>query len=103
MQQFFYDWQAATKLAKTEWGFKTRRDAREAVERDFEHLRGWVNGDWHWAVLAISTTVNGKEYSKSLGGIDSLSLDEFLKDMAEEIEYEIDRHEKTLDAFMSGL
>lgn len=61
----YYDFAATMKKARSEgWGLtdkdkaalakKLKRPATakevpaEAVQRDYEHLRGWCNDEWHW-------------------------------------------------------
>jgi hypothetical protein len=79
--QFFYDWQEAMRIAKRdEWdappyktGTKGEQAAR-AVLADFNHLSGFVNGDWVYVgVRVVRLDGDGEETdeSDSLWGVES--------------------------------
>jgi hypothetical protein len=51
--QFYYDWQAAMKLARTDWGFTTRKDAAKAVQQDFDRMCRWLNQDWGYIGIVV--------------------------------------------------
>lgn len=51
--QYYYDWQEAMKIARTDWGCKTKTKALEAVQTDFNYLRGWVNDEWYYVVITV--------------------------------------------------
>lgn len=51
--QFYYDWQKAMKIAIKDWGCPTKTKALEAVQDDFEYLRGWVNNEWYYVVITV--------------------------------------------------
>lgn len=83
----YYDVQAATEIARRHgWGVAPGwRDgfgpeptkgeiAAEAVRRDFEHLRAWCSGGWHWCGVGVAP--EGEEddsvfYANALWGIES--------------------------------
>lgn len=56
--QFYYDWQAACKLARADsWNAKPYDAAGQvnrAVLADFEYLKSWVNSDWHYAGAIVT-------------------------------------------------
>lgn len=104
----FYDVAATIKLAKRDgWGLidedvaklaaKLGRDpkpgdiAAEAVERDFELVRGWANGEWDWVgvvVTLLDVDGNDAPESESLWGIESNGYayhEEVARDLAAEI------------------
>ena len=72
----FYDFAETCKLARKDWGFKTRKDAAQAALRDFEYLRGWLNDDWCYAIVTLTeirTDHDGIEcegFSDSIGGVE---------------------------------
>lgn len=100
---WLYDWQGAIAKAKAErWGLRPEARAelaarlgREptkgevvaaAVEADFRHLRGWLNGGWHWTCLrVVLLDVNGDEVCDDyLGGFESFMDDsEFMAEARE--------------------
>ena len=102
-RQWFYDWETAIKTAKKEgwcdcinvvmeltWKhkrFPTKGMIAEyAVEKDFEHLQGWVNDDWHWAGITVTDIETGVDHH--IGGFESddgEGMREYALDMCEEI------------------
>jgi hypothetical protein len=94
----YYDFEETVKLAlKDAWGVKDaqgktkRQIAAEAVERDFEFLRGWCNDEWYYVgVIVTLLDIEGEatRERESLWGVESCStdyLDEVAKELAEEI------------------
>lgn len=89
----FYDFQAAVKQAKREsWGiagqtFKTRGEqAAAAAMADYQYLRGYCNGDWHYVGVIVE---DGKD-SVSSWGIESNDYD-YIDTVTEELKEELQR------------
>jgi hypothetical protein len=88
-QAWLYDWQAATTTAKTDkWG----PTPAEAVQSDFDRLRGWLRGDW-WHVGVIVTAAckccgATKGEHASMWGIES-DAGEYLNEVARELIQEL--------------
>jgi hypothetical protein len=107
---YLYDWQAAMKLARAEWGIsddaraalarKLGREptcgeiAEEAVRQDFQRMRGWVRDDWHYVgVVVVLVDAEGEdvdEETESLWGIES-DAGEYLTETADDLAAEIAR------------
>lgn len=91
----YYDSKEALETALKEgWGPKDpaltpRQNAAKAVRADFEYLRGWCNDDWRYVgVRVILLDVDGEdteEYS-TLGGVHSDYVEDYLKELAEEVQ-----------------
>lgn len=98
----FYDFAEATRIAKRDgWGLGD--EAREAltiklgraptpseviaqaVENDFEHLRGWANDKWHYVGVCVRHESQDHEdrYSYACWGIES-DCDEYIAIIAHE-------------------
>ncbi|MDE2103157.1 MAG: hypothetical protein KGL39_38280 [Patescibacteria group bacterium] len=78
-QRLYYDFAEAVRVAKRDgWdappygrGSKGERAAR-AVQRDFDYLRGWCRGEWHWTVVGVRVSRHGEEIETDYcGGIES--------------------------------
>lgn len=69
--QFYYDWQAACKLAREDgWNtepFDAPNRIQRAVQADFDFLRLWLSNDWNY-VGVIVTLIDEEE------DVDSTSL-----------------------------
>ena len=63
--------------------------AVRAVEADFQYLRAWCNGEWHW--VAYHVEIAGTDYHDSLCGIDSPSMEDFTKQAFDEAVHWLDR------------
>lgn len=105
---WFYDWQGAMSTAKRDrWGLCDDEKAElaeklghaptageittEAVQRDFDHLRGYCNDDWSWVtvyVTLLDTDGAPTGETESLGGIESNSAD-YINECALELVAEI--------------
>lgn len=87
----YYDYAKAIGIAKRDgwdappYGGTAGEKAARAVERDFEHLRGWCRDEWHWSIVTV--TWNG--YSQCLGGIESGDAD-YLQEVALELIEELE-------------
>ena len=99
----YYDFAATMRLAKRDgWGLSPDDVAKlavrlgrqptagditaEAVERDFERLRGWCNDEWHWlgVIVELRSTEDDHLISRdSLWGIESDG--DYWKEVAEEL------------------
>lgn len=63
----------------------------EAVNRDFEYLRGWCTDDWCWVGVIVTEVNSGEE--RSLWGIESDCYDyhiEVANELADEINSQLD-------------
>ena len=49
----YYDVLSSLHKAKTEWGVEPER-CMEVVEKDFAHLKGWYDDDWHWLTIGVA-------------------------------------------------
>ena len=89
----FYDYAEACRIALRDgWGAPgeiegetERQKAARAAMSDFEFLRGWCNGDWHWVDIVVKMLdAEGEETGdeESVLGFDS-SSDEYLRSEAE--------------------
>lgn len=78
---WIYDWQEACRIARTEWGCKTRQAAAQAVQRDVDYLKGYLNEDWCYCCMDVELLVDGQPLSNahaSLCGLESnMSQTEF--------------------------
>jgi len=109
-RQWLYDHAEAMRIAKRDvWGmsdedraaFKknTGREptpgeiALAAVQRDFDHLRGFASGEWGWCgvvVTLLDVDGNATDETESLWGIESNSYD-YHKEVARELAGDIAR------------
>lgn len=92
-RSFVYDWQRAIRTALREsWGCKdgrkpgetARQYAARAVQADFDYLRQYCSGHWHYVVLCVSH--DGE--TAYLGGIESgdrARIEECAQELAHEI------------------
>lgn len=87
---WFYDWQAACKLARKDgWNvepFDAPNRIERAVQADFDRLRRWLSNDWCY-VGVIVTEVSGEGYN-ALWGIESDAgdyLDEVVEELVDEL------------------
>ena len=101
---WLYDWTGAIEKAKKDgWGLgpealdklraklgrePTKGEIRaEAVQRDFDHLQGWISNQWHYQVLHI-TLVDDEDYDDYLGGVED-SEDRYVVETAFDMASEI--------------
>jgi len=67
----------------------TKETAACAVERDFQHLRGWCHDDWFFAVLGVRLDGEGVSQTNYLGGVeyglDNAYVLETARELADEI------------------
>lgn len=120
--QFYYDWQASTIKARAEgWGLSIADIAElrntlgklptkgeiiaAAVERDFQYLSGYLNGEWNYVNVDVTDITDGErecDYSHSLGGIEN-SDDEYILESAHKLvddilrEFEAAEKQKRID------
>ena len=97
--QWHYDWQGAIKRAREEgWGLDiddfmglmcelrrvpTKGQVIErAVERDFQHLKGWANEEWYWCGIEVTDVETGVE--RSLWGIESTNKHGYHEEIIDE-------------------
>lgn len=50
----FYDFAASVKHARKYWGIENRAHAAETVRRDYDYLRKWCIGDWHYCGIVVT-------------------------------------------------
>lgn len=65
----------------------------ESVRRDYEFLRGWCNGDWHYCGVSVcALDDNGKpindEFAHAIWGIES-NADEYIREVAADLAGEL--------------
>jgi hypothetical protein len=104
-----YDVAEATRIAKRDgWGLGekalaelTKRLGRkptrkqivaEAVERDFDYLRGWCTDEWSWMSVGVEEVESGE--TEWLGGIQSDDYDyhaEVANELADQINHTLDK------------
>ena len=93
----YYDVIASVNKLVTAWGCPVD-DAPAQVDKDFEYVRGWYQGDWHWMYITLTKLdEDGEETTDctSCGGYASMLLNDeeqlssVLHDMAWEIECNI--------------
>lgn len=65
--QFYYDWQEAVKIAVEDWGFESKAKALEMVQRDFDYLQQWINGEWYYVFVTV--TYEGE--TDTIGGVET--------------------------------
>lgn len=105
----YYDFAEATRIAKRDgWGLcdaelakletrlgrkPTRKQiVREAVQRDYDFLRGWCNDDWHYVGVVVTRMDTGEE--ESLWGIES-DAEDYIRQTAEELAGQlVEAHER---------
>lgn len=80
----YYDVLSSLHKAKTEWGIDDPVKAMEAVEKDFDYLKGWYDDDWFWLTVGVAPldedgepVEDDREYC---GGYESMILDDFDED-----------------------
>ena len=90
---WFYDWQAATKMARKDgWNVKPY-DAPNRIERavqaDFDRLRRWLNNDWCYVGVCVEVIDENdapltEKYEHALWGIES-DCDDYIAEVAREL------------------
>lgn len=88
----FYDFQAACKIARDVWGFKTKKEAAEAARKDFDYLRRFCDGQWSYVIVDVTLLDDDgdalEEYSECIGGIES-DAEDYITEIAHELAGEI--------------
>jgi hypothetical protein len=102
---WLYDVAEALRIAKRDgWGLSPKNRAKladklkreptakevraEAVRLDMEHLRGWLEGRWHWCIVVVTLLDTDRDETweyDTIGGIESDAgeyLDEVAADLA---------------------
>jgi hypothetical protein len=100
-----YDFIGSVQKAIDEWGVSPEK-AEEAVEQDYQYLRGYYRDEWRWCYI-VATLVEDESFSNSVGGFESTILDdqkqydEFVSDIVLDIEHQIHKtvHEHQLPLF----
>jgi hypothetical protein len=100
---WYYDWQAATKLARKDgWNvapFDVPNRIERAVQADFDYLRRWCNNDW-WYVGVCVELLNSEgmpitdKYEAALWGIES-DIDDYIEQVALELASEVQEPPQT--------
>jgi hypothetical protein len=73
----WYDFVTSLNIATTEWGVSPEK-AYDAVEYDYNYLRGWYNNEWYWIGITIRRADENDPWHEevhSVGGFESLILD----------------------------
>jgi hypothetical protein len=100
----YYDVLSSLHKAKTEWGIDDPVEAMKAVEKDFAHLKGWYDDDWHWltcSVAAIDEDGEIIEHDREYcGGYESTMVDDpeqraCVVEAIEDLIWQIDRSQKS--------
>lgn len=80
----YYDVLSSLHKAKTEWGIDDQVKAMEAVEKDFDYLKGWYDDDWFWLTVGVAPLDDDGEPVEDdrdyCGGYESMILDDFDED-----------------------
>lgn len=122
----YYDFAETVKIAlKDGWSTEKARQtpdlskkqiAAMAVEADFEYLRGWCNGEWHWCGLIVTLLEEDEDgedvevagMTESLWGMES-NCEQYLqstaKELAEQIIYRLEKQtseEQKIAAMMAS-
>jgi hypothetical protein len=100
----YYDVLSSLHKAKTEWGIDDPVEAMKAVEKDFAHLKGWYDDDWHWLTCSVAPIdENGEiiEHDREYcGGYESTMVDDpeqraCVVEAIEDRIWQIDRSQKS--------
>jgi hypothetical protein len=83
--KIYYDFAATVKIARTQWGAKSGKEAAELAMADFNRLYGWCNDDWCFVILTVEGE-NGE--SECIAGIESDDA-EGIKDIASQLAQEL--------------
>jgi len=83
---WLYDWQAACKLARKEWGCQ---DIEVAVQADFDRLRRWLRSDWYYVGVCVEVIDDNGDavtdkYEHALWGIES-DCEDYIEETAHEL------------------
>lgn len=91
---WLYDWQGGCRLARRD-GWRASADdpsIEHAVQADFDRLRGFLRGDWHYVGIVVSLKSAPERFTASLYGIESDAteyIDETMRELAGEIYHEM--------------
>jgi hypothetical protein len=108
----YYDFAEASRMAKRDgWGLSPDAVAklalalgrapapgdirRAAVMADYDHLRRWCDGDWHWCGVVVVGAETGED--RSVWGIESDAGD-YLKETARALAEDLASEEAASDA-----
>ena len=100
----YYDVLSSLHKAKTEWGIDDPVKAMEAVEKDFAHLKGWYDDDWHFLTLGVAPIDEDGEIIEHdreyCGGYESTMVDDpeqraCVVEAIEDRIWQIDRSQKS--------
>lgn len=92
---WLYDWQKACKLARREKWNAQPYDAPNRIERavtaDFEFLRGYLTGEWHYVGVCVIPAGGSWDdrYAHAVWGIESNAGD-YLQEVAAQLAGEIE-------------
>lgn len=112
----FYDFAEATRIAKRDgWGLcdadiatlatrlgrkPSRKEIiREAVMRDYDYLRRWYAGDWHYCGVVVTSEDSDAE--ASLWGVES-DCEDYIREVACDLAAEILAEERKTDAALNA-
>jgi hypothetical protein len=100
----YYDVLSSLHKAKTEWGIDDPVEAMKAVEKDFAHLKGWYDDDWHFLTLGVAPIDEDGEIIEHdreyCGGYESTMVDDpeqraCVVEAIEDRIWQIDRSQKS--------
>lgn len=92
--QYYYDWQAACKLARLDGWNVAPYDApnriQRAVQDDFDYLRGYLAGNWEYIGVIVESEDGDTE---SCWGVESDGdyAESIARDLAEELDARLQR------------
>jgi hypothetical protein len=103
----YYDIAEATRIAKRDgWGLGKEEEAKlaqrlgrrptqkqiiaEAVERDFDYLRGWCSDDWTYVTVLVEHESGETESLGMIESSESAYLEETAHELADEICHRLD-------------
>lgn len=102
--QFYVDWQAGLKLAKRDgWNTLEGEGYFVAAQQNLDYLRAYVNEDWHYVIVKITSVVTGE--SDSLGMVETWKdyHREAAQEMAQALYKQIKVQNRFADAMECGL
>lgn len=94
--KLFYDFAEAVKIArKDKWGISNppepmtaKQIAAAAVRKDYEYLLGWINGDWRYVNVVVTSLKNGEWLSICrVEDSDEADIAECARDLAADLHY----------------
>ena len=101
---WFYDWQAACKLARADGWNAEPYDAPGRIERavlaDFRRLGAYLREEWIYVGVSVTPEDEPETYARALWGIES-DAEDYIREVADEIADEI--HAEAIAARLAAL